>query len=383
MASEKMKSLNAPHTLLICQKSKILDWKEHYEKYYSQYQVVIYDKQQFVPDNSVVIINYDLVWRRPELLNLENFTLILDESSYIKNESAKRSKFILKLKPLNVILLSGTPISGKYEELWSQCKLLGWKIPKWLFWDHFIVTKSINVGGFPIKVVEGYKNVDILKRKLREFGSVFMKTEEVFDLPEQQDITIKVSKIAEYKKFEKNKIITIDGVEMVGNNALTELLYLRQLAGHYNKYKVEAVKELIESTENRIIIFYNFKAEFEVLKGLTTKPISYVNGSGNDLSNYENKENSVTLLQYQSGSMGLNLQKANIIIYFTLPLSSELFQQSKKRVHRIGQNKTCFYYFPLVEGSIELKILEALRQRMDYTDKLFKEQYYDRKTVPR
>ena len=94
-----------------------------------------------------------------------------------------------------------------------------------------------------------------------------------------------------------------------------------------------------------------------------------------DLDNYNNHENSVTLVQYQSGSMGLNLQKCNKIIYFTLPLSSELFEQSKKRTHRIGQSRTCIYYYMIVKDSIEENIMEALEQRKDYTDKLFEENY--------
>lgn len=76
----------------------------------------------------VYVINYDLIWRRKELLNLTHFTLILDESSLIQNATSKRTKFILKLKPDHTILLSGTPTGGKYENLWSQLHLLGWKI---------------------------------------------------------------------------------------------------------------------------------------------------------------------------------------------------------------------------------------------------------------
>ena len=71
--------------------------------------------------------------------------------------------------------------------------------------------------------------------------------------------------------------------------------------------------------------------------------------------------------------MGLNLQKANRIIYFTLTEKSELFEQSKKRIHRIGQTRPCFYYLLLCEGSIEEHILKTLDMRRDYTDELFKE----------
>ena len=192
VGSEKMKLLGENLNIIVCQKSKIEDWYEHIKTYYPFYNVVKYNKQIEIKDNTVLIINYDLLWRRPELLKLKDFTLMLDESSYIKNETSKRSKFILKMKAKNVILLSGTPISGKYEELWSQCKLLRWDITKTTFWNTYIKFKLLNVGGFKIKKITGYKNVERLKRKLREHGSVFMKTEDVFDLPKQVDIEVKV-----------------------------------------------------------------------------------------------------------------------------------------------------------------------------------------------
>ena len=91
----------------------------------------------------------------------------------------------------------------------------------------------------------------------------------------------------------------------------------------------------------------------------------------NDLKNYEDQENSITLIQYQAGSMGLNLQKANKMIYFSLPLQSDLFEQSKKRIHRIGQKNTCLYYYLITKNSVEEKILKVLKERKDFTDKLF------------
>mgnify|MGYP003306387015 CR=1 FL=1 len=92
---------------------------------------------------AVGIINYDLIFRRSELAQIKFDTIMLDESSLIQNETSKRSKFILKkLHSDNVILLSGTPTNGKYENLWSQLHLLGWEISKDLFWKHFPVLWS-------------------------------------------------------------------------------------------------------------------------------------------------------------------------------------------------------------------------------------------------
>ena len=71
--------------------------------------------------------------------------------------------------------------------------------------------------------------------------------------------------------------------------------------------------------------------------------------------------------------MGLNLQEANKVIYFSLTDRSELFEQSKKRVHRIGQEKNCFYYIMLCPGTVEADIFRALEERRDYTDELFKQ----------
>lgn len=377
VGSEKLKELNANINLIICQKSKLQDWCEHFKTYYPQYNTIIYSKSmESIQTNSVIIINYDLVWRRPELLELKDFTLMLDESSCIKNEKSNRTKFILKLKPSNVILLSGTPTGGKYEELYSQCKLLGWKINKKAFWDTYIVTRKMDINGFSIPIVVGYKNVDRFKAKLREYGAVFMKTEEVLDLPEQLDNVIKVESTKEYKKFVKNRLIEIDGKELVGDTSLTKLLYQRQLASQYNSNKTTMLRDLLESTNDRVIIFYNFNEELEKIEDMCIRmerPVSVVNGQRKDLKCYEKDQDSVTLIQYQAGAMGLNLQKANKIIYFSLPLSSELFEQSKKRIHRIGQKNSCFYYYLITERSIEEKIYEVLGQRRDFTNKLFEE----------
>jgi SNF2 family DNA or RNA helicase len=387
-------NFDADTNLLICQKSKISDWMQHFKDYYSE--IRIYDltnKKQlsdFISHDTawagyhgatmtVGIINYDLVFRRSELLQLEHFTMMLDESSQIQNDTAKRSKFILKMKPDNVILLSGTPTSGKYENLWSQMNLLGWKISKELYNRQYVNWVKVEQDGFIHFVIdkeEPYKNVDRLKKKMRDHGSVFLKTEECFDLPEQIFIPITVKKTKEYTRFRKKGLVTIDGTELVGDSTLTKRLYSRMLCGHYNKDKLQAFKDLASSTKDRLIVFYNFNSELDALQRIATeleRPISQVNGHIKDLTAYEMEDDSITLVQYQAGAMGLNLQKANKVVFFTLTDKSELFEQAKKRVHRIGQNKTCFYYLMMCKDSVEEVILDTLNQRKDFTDELFKE----------
>lgn len=393
VGSEKMIQLNKRVNLVICQKSKVNDWVQHFEKYYNLIVYDLTDKTDFKEfvnwDGSVMadidyyrkrvgIINYELAFRRPELLNLEHFTLMLDESSMITNPTVKRTKFIHKLKPDNCILLSGTPTGGKYEKLWSQLKLLGWNISKDLFYRQYVVTEWIDDdSGFKRPVTTGYKNVDRLKSKLKQHGCIFMKTEEVFDLPEKIQIPVMVNNSKEFSRFMRNSIVELpDGTELIGDTALTKRLYARQLCGQYSKAKMAAFVDLVSSTDDRLIVFYNFTEELNLMKeavALMDKPISIVNGETKDLTAYENSFDSVTFIQYQAGAMGLNLQKSNKIIYFTLPQSSELFEQSMKRIHRIGQSKNCFYYILMVKNSVEGVILETLKMRKDYDDELFKE----------
>lgn len=394
VGAEKAMSLNKD-ILIVCQKSKIADWKEHFFKYYidkmkcDESGAWCYDltsntgMDMFLHSRyriRIGVINYELAWRREaELLNLHDFTLMLDESSLIQNQGAKQSKFILKLNPNNVILLSGTPTAGKYENLWSQIHLLGWKISEDVYNRQYVNWTKIDMGGFVHKIVDKenpYKNVDRLKSKLREHGAVFMKTEECFDLPEQTFIKQFVPASKEYWKFMKDCIITIDDKELVGDTTLTKRLYARQLCGQYNEYKLQAFRELVESTQDRLIVFYNFTAEYLAMVQIAEelgRPQSIVNGQQKQLLNYEQYDNSITFIQYQAGAMGLNLQKANKIIYFTLTDKSELYEQSKKRIHRIGQEQPCFYYILMCKGSVEEAVLQTLEMRKDFTDELFNE----------
>lgn len=388
VGSEKMIRLGSRVNLVICQKSKVQDWEEHFLTQYDEnvwtYDLTIKGELEWFLDKvwndnkiKVGIINYELAWRRPELLKLKDFTLMLDESSLIQNRKAKQTKFIMKLKPTNVILLSGTPCSGKYENLWTQAKLLGWDISEELYNSHYVNWDVIRIGNLRIKQVnkkEPYKNIERLKDKFRSYGSVFMKTEEVFDLPEQTFINVNVPISSEYKRFNKTSYIQIDDEELVGDTSLTKLLYLRELCSIYSQAKIEAFRDLLNSTQDRLIVFYNFTEELNQLVTIAeemNRPVSIVNGQIKVLDGYVHASDSITFVQYQAGAMGLNLQKANKIVYFSPTLRCEHWMQSQKRIHRIGQNKPCYYYKMICKGSVEEDIYSSLEKGVDYTDKLF------------
>ena len=383
IGSERLRLYGERVNIIVCQKSKIKDWCEHFKEHYTDYAVFDLtnkkDMQGFMiyPIYKCIgIINYELAYRREELKRLTNFTMMLDESSMIKNETAKRTKFILSLKPSHTILLSGTPTDGKYEFLYSQLRLLGWKITKTAYYNRYIKTELRSYGGPMFRVVTGYKNVSELKAKLKEYGAVFAKTEEVIKLPEKKFIKEYSTVSSDYKKFMKDRVIKIDDKELTGDSTLSKRLYARMLCSAYSKDKIARLIDLVNSTSDRVIIFYNFNTELEALrKVLFDRPISIVNGQIKDLKAYENNDNSVTLIQYQAGAMGLNLQKANRIIYFSLPERSELFEQSKARICRIGQEKQCYYHIMMCRKSVEEKIYECLLMRKDYTDELFRKEF--------
>lgn len=377
------KAISYPNMILvICQKSKVQDWVEHFREHYNIGVFDLTDKRQFEEFTGTVgkfvgVINYDLVFRRSYFANISGFTMMLDESSIIQNETAKRSKFILKMHPENVILLSGTPTAGKYEKLWSQLHLLGWGIKKELFYKQYVEMEWIedSESGFRIPHITGYKNVDRLKKKLADYGAIFMKSEEVFDLPQQIITPVHSRATKEYRKFMCDEIITIEGREFIGDTILSKRIYARMMCSYLNKERIAAFRDLIQSTEDRVIVFYNFNDELNTLLDIAIeleRPVSIVNGERKDLDAFETSEDSITFVQYQAGAMGLNLQRANKIIYFSLTDRSELFEQSKKRIHRIGQENACFYYIMICPGTVEEDILHTLEQRKDYTDELFK-----------
>lgn len=397
VGSEKLKQLDNRINLLICQKSKIDDWVDHFVEYYElQENLMIYDltkwgkadwdafkkdvdfkNDEHNAQKYVLVINYDLAWRRPDLLKLKDIALMLDESSMIQNRKTKRTKFILKLDAKDVILLSGTPCSGKYENLWTQAHLLGWDIKESLYNKQYVNWNTLNIGGMKIKTVDKlkpYKNIERLKRKFVEHGAVFMKTEECYNLPEQNIIDVKTEMCKAYNVFKKHSIVILGDKEIVGDTTLTKMLYLRMLASQYNEHKLNAFKDLITSSRERFIVFYNFDDELDKMLDVVEsleRPVSIVNGKTKDLTAYENEDDSITFVQYQAGAKGLNLQKARRLIYFSPTQKCEDYMQSMKRIHRIGQDKACYYYRLIAKNTIDEEVYKALESGEDYTNRLF------------
>lgn len=385
VGSEKLMSFPNEVKLIVCQKSKVEDWLEHMTTYYDTPVFDLTNNKnlhKFVDGSGsrVGIINYDLLWRRVRLYQLKDIAVCFDESSMIKRSHARRTQAALRLNITSCVLLSGTPTGGQYENLWSQCRLLGWRMSEDAFLDRYVVYRDFFPPNlkWPVSIVAGYKRTDEMLQRMRDNGANFLKTEEVLTLPEQVFTTVNVPQTKEYIKFIKDKVVEIDGREMVADNILTKLAYARQLCSGYSKPKEDALKDLFDSTNERVVVFYNFNNELDAIKRCAgDRPVSVINGKTRDLRAYEECDDSITIVNFQAGAKGLNLQKACRMIIYSPTQIAEDYMQSLKRIHRIGQTRTCFYYKLITVASVETHMYKVLATKQDYTLKMFAKDFLD------
>lgn len=168
----------------------------------------------------------------------------------------------------------------------------------------------------------------------------------------------------------------------ISNNQIDKFKTLK-----YDNPKIEDLKSLLENTNDNIIVYYNFQQECDdilemIKKELPEKKVLIVNGQHKFEKSKETidsiksqNENYVLIGQIQACGLGVNLQYfSHMIIYYSLPLSSEMKIQADGRIDRIGQNSPMYYYYLITKNSIEEKILKTLKEHKNYTDKMFLEE---------
>lgn len=368
-------------TLCVAPKAVISQWIEHYSSQHPNWKVYDLSKPKqykaYLADDGQCIgfITYGLVWRRKELNSMKGFTLMLDESHNVCNPTSKQTKGIMKLKYENLILLSGTPNGGAYDKLYTQMKMLGYKPNKKQFEDRYCNMFDMEVGGAKFRVLSKtnpYKNIDELIAILKnDLHCVFMKTDDVLTLPQQRFINCRIAVPQEYTKFVKDEYVDLGDKEYVADTPTNKLLYSRYLCGVDNPNKLEYLKTLIDGIDDKVIVFYNFNDELEVLRQTIKVKSFVVNGTIKQVDEFRQfVGQSILFVQYQAGATGLNLQFCNKTIYFSPPLSSNLFEQSKARTWRNGQEHKCTYW--LLTSGIECDIIKVLNNKQDYNIKLFK-----------
>ena len=137
--------------------------------------------------------------------------------------------------------------------------------------------------------------------------------------------------------------------------------------------KLNYLKMLKESTEDNILIFYNFEKEYEEISKILK--VDYIVKGGKyhipEHSEFKKIKNTVTLVQIQAGAAGIELQYCNTVIFFTPTWSYQNYEQALGRAYRNGQdNKVTVYRFR-TDGTIEEDVYEALEQKKDFTEQLF------------
>ena len=187
--------------------------------------------------------------------------------------------------------------------------------------------------------------------------------DEAIDLPPIifEDIHFKAS--GQYKIIKKERIFN----DVVYDSKMKLRHGLRLYTNL--KSKIDYIKDLIESTTDNIIIFYNYNEELELLRKNIEKKLFICNG---DEKNYPKKDewnnvkNTVTLANYKSGSEAVEFTYANIIIYFSPTESYTDYYQSYGRCYRNGQNKKITAYKFITDGTIESDIYSSLDKKQDF-----------------
>ena len=351
-------------------------------------------------ENIVEVTNYEQLLTKggqSKYMDKKWDCVILDESHYIKNRSAKRTKACLHLglHAKYRYILTGTPISnGQLENIYSQFTFLyPYKNKQWIHskifgtWTDF--TKEyclLNQWYQPYK----YINVDKLQDIISKYSYRVTK-EECLDLPEKlpdKIFEIELKEKAIYKELMKHS--TVEKFNLLADNSLTRMAKLRQVCSGFLNVddktidlkceKIKVLDDFISDFDKKLVIFYEFQYSMnQIAKLLDKKKIKYVylNGQQKDKQvwkKFQEDDNiQVILCQYNAGSAGIDLYKADTIIYYEPTLSSNILEQSRDRIHRIGQNQKCSYIFFLTKGTIEQKIYKSLSEYKDFNEKLFEE----------
>ena len=375
--------------LIICLAPKVLDFVEDGEAF--GLNVTPLNKgtkknSELLSESNHVAISFESSWRLTELLKWvdKNTFIIIDESHKVGVSKSKVTKFVMQLskKSKYTYLCTATPISnGKLENYYSQLYIANvFRKPKKEFEQLFVIKQMRQMGSMRFMQITGYQNEQLLQQMIDE-ASVNYKRDKGY-LP--QDYIYKTKKPAMYNKLKKNRIYKDDYDNIVElDNASNLFNRLRQVSHGFlegihkqvSKEPFERLEAILETHNNeRVVIFYNYRAEFLMLTELLTKlkrPFGVYNGDFKKLNNFKEYENGVVLAQYKSASTGINdFVISNVMIFNSLPLSSTEYLQAKGRIDRHGQEKTPLYYMIVPDTPIEKKIFDTVTNGKDFTNEM-------------
>ena len=332
--------------------------------------------------------------------------MAIDESTTIKTPSAKRTKNIISLGKHAKYrrIMTGSPITKNPLDLYSQCEFLDpWLLnfqSYYAFRNRYAEMKTMHLRGRSIQVVHAFQNLGELSEKVKAFSYRVLK-EDCLDLPSKnwtkRHITLTADQRKIYDQMKKAAMAVLNGKVTTTMTVLTQLMRLHQITcGHFTaddgstqlipNNRITELMSVLEETEGKVIIWANYQRDVnQIIKNVTEK---YGEGSIVDyygLTPQEERQDNIRKFQNgpdcrfligtpQTGGYGITLTKANTVVYFSNGYDLEKRLQSEDRAHRIGQKKKVTYVDLIAEGTVDEKIVEALRSKINIASEVMGEQ---------
>lgn len=372
-------------TLVICPASVKLVWQDEVNKFTNRKAVVLYaDKlNENIDDADFVIMNYEIVDKALQNgIDFEQFDcLVCDESTYIKNPSAQRSRAVKQLFFIpHKILLTGTPILNRPAELWNQLNLINPLLfpSRWKFFSRYCNLTRTRFGWD----YTGHSNLAELKEKLDGLVLRRLKKDVLQELPPKIETLIRVELSKEerkkYNKFYNDFEAIIDD----GNRAvqLARLTYLKQfLSAVKLKNAIEIIDNIIESDE-KVVLFSQYLDPLHALKkGLGDIAVVFEGKMSEEekhkaIEQFQNNDKvKVFLGSVMASGLGISLTEAPTAIFLDLPWQPATIAQAMDRIHRIGQNKQVNIYYLVAQNTIENQIYDLISEKVMVINQLIDE----------
>ena len=389
--------------LVVCPKSIVGVWEDEFRKFADyRYALTVLDGTMEKKRSAfnymqgaalqIIVVNYESCWRlESEITKWKPDLIVCDESSKIKTPSASQSKALHRLGRLSKynIILTGTPITGSPLDIFSQYKFLDDSIfgtSFYLFRNRYAI-----LGGYQNRMIVGYRHLDELVEKVHSIA-FRIKIEDAVDLPpfidETRAITLEPKAQSLYRMLEQDCYAELANGEVTARNVLTQLLRLAQCTGGFIRddikseaqqvsgAKLDALEDIIDTCldeEKKVVVFARFVPEIEAIAAmLKKKKIGYaqIYGATTDRADQvkkfqEDPDVKVFIGQLQTTGMGLTLTAANVAVFYSLDFSYANYEQSRARIHRIGQKQKCLYIHLVGKGTVDEKILNALKHKGD------------------
>ncbi len=333
--------------------------------------------------------------------------MVVDESTTIKNRTARRTKSLIKMGGMVKYkrILTGSPVTKSPLDLYTQCYFLDWKLLGYeSFYPYrarYAVMHQMEMNGRTVQFPKYYTNLDELEAKIKGF-SYRVRKKDCLDLPEKMyvqryiDLTEEQKKI--YKDLKKKALAIINDDTVSYTNKLTEVLKLHQLTcgfyksddGEIHKFKTNPkLKELmsiLEESDDKCIIWANYVFNIEMIKQTLEETYgkdSVVSIYGKDsvkvrndaVENFQSNDRCRFIVGNPTvGGYGLTLTAARYVIYYSNNYNLEVRQQSEDRAHRYGQTAQVTYVDLIANKTIDEGILNSLENKIEISAKTLGEQ---------